>query len=53
MSDNSMPGPSRMSPVKKHKQGNEFHSGEKQTIINVYKTLLKENPHTAIRDYYY
>lgn len=45
-----MPGPSGLSPVTKHIKGKGFRSGEKRQIINVYKTLLEDNPLMAITD---
>ena len=50
MGDNPQPGCSFGSPIKKHKQGKGFHTGEKTQIINAYKTLLKDNPELAIKD---
>lgn len=43
-------GCSGLSPVKKHKQGKGFHTGEKTQIINTYKTLLNDNPDVAKTD---
>ena len=51
MEENCEPGPSKlMSPLKKHMRGKGLTSGEKIQIVNVYKTLLKDNPEIAVRD---
>jgi hypothetical protein len=50
MTESSQPGCSKLTLVKKHAQGRGFYRGEETTIINVYKTLLKDNSHTAISD---
>ena len=39
-----------MSPVKKHVRGKGLTSGEKIQIVNVYKTLLNDNPGITVRD---
>ena len=39
-----------MSPVKIHVRGKGLTSGEKIQIVNVYKTLLNDNPGITVRD---
>ena len=39
-----------MSPLKKHMRGKGLTSGEKIQIVNVYKTRLKDNPKTTVRE---
>ena len=50
MAQNPEAGSSKqlLSPVKKHSRGKGFHTGEKNQIINIYKTLVNDNPQTTI-----
>ena len=37
-------GTSGLSPIKKHEKGKGFRKSEKQKILNIYKTLINDNP---------
>lgn len=50
MDQDPKPGCSGIAPLQKHKQGKGFHTGEKTQIINVYNSLMEENPNIAVRD---
>jgi hypothetical protein len=50
MAENSQVEYYRLSSVRKHTWGKGFHMGKKMTIINVYRTLLKDRSRTAALD---
>ena len=50
MDEYSEAGTSGLSPVKKHEKGKGFQKSEKQKILNIYKTLLNDNPKLNITD---